>query len=252
MRKQIVAGNWKMNNDLEASKSLAKKVVKKLKKKSLKNTRVIIAPTFVSLQKIAKRAKGSKVEVAAQNMHQAKSGAYTGEVSAEMLTSVGVNLVILGHSERREYFGETDAILAEKVNAALVNKLEVIFCFGEVLDDRKSNNHFKVVESQIKNALFHLDTSAWKNIVLAYEPVWAIGTGETASPEQAQEMHAFIRKIVAEKYNSDVAENVSILYGGSVKPSNAKEIFSKEDVDGGLIGGAALNADDFVALVNSF
>ena len=252
MRKQIVAGNWKMNNDLDASKSLTKKVIKKLKKKSLNKTRVIVAPTFVSLQKVAGRAKGSKVEVAAQNMHQAKSGAYTGEVSAEMLKSVGVNLVILGHSERREYFGETDAILAEKVNAALENKLEVIFCFGEVLEDRKSDNHFKVVESQIKNGLFHLEASAWKNIVLAYEPVWAIGTGETASPEQAQEMHAFIRKIVTEKYNQEVAENVSILYGGSVKPANAKEIFSKEDVDGGLIGGAALNVDDFIALVNSF
>lgn len=252
MRKQIVAGNWKMNNDLDASKSLVKNVIKKLKKKSLKNTRVIVAPTFVNLQKVASKSKKTKVEVAAQNMHQARSGAFTGEVSAEMLKSVGVKIVILGHSERREYFGETDAILAEKVNAALENKLEVIFCFGEVLEDRKLDNHFKVVESQIKNGLFHLEASAWKNIVLAYEPVWAIGTGETASPEQAQEMHAFIRKIVTDKYNSDVSENVSILYGGSVKPSNAKEIFSKEDVDGGLIGGAALNADDFVALVNSF
>ncbi|MFK5958624.1 MAG: triose-phosphate isomerase [Lutibacter sp.] len=252
MRKQIVAGNWKMNNDLDASKSLAKKIIKKLKKKSFKNTRVIVAPTFVSLQKVASKAKGTKVEVAAQNMHQAKSGAYTGEVSAEMLKSVGVNIVILGHSERREYFGETDTILAEKVNAALENKLEVIFCFGEVLEDRKSDNHFNVVESQIKNGLFHLDASAWKNIVLAYEPVWAIGTGETASPEQAQEMHAFIRKIVTDKYNQEVAAEVSILYGGSVKPANAKEIFSKEDVDGGLIGGAALNAEDFIALVKSF
>lgn len=241
-----------MNNDLDASKSLVKKVIKRLKKKSLKNTRVIVAPTFVSLQKVADKAKGTKVEVAAQNMHQAKSGAFTGEISAEMLKSVGVNIVILGHSERREYFGETDAILAEKVDAALANKLEVIFCFGEVLEDRKSENHFKVVESQIKNGLFHLDASAWENIILAYEPVWAIGTGETASPEQAQEMHAFIRKIIADKYNQEVADNVSILYGGSVKPSNAKEIFSKEDVDGGLIGGAALNADDFISLVTSF
>jgi len=252
MRKQIVAGNWKMNNDLDASKSLVKRIIKKLKKKSLKNTRVIVAPTFVSLQKVASKAKGTKVEVAAQNMHQAKSGAFTGEISAEMLKSVGVKIVILGHSERREYFGETDAILAEKVNAALENKLEVIFCFGEVLEDRKGNKHFDVVESQIKNGLFHLEASAWDSIILAYEPVWAIGTGETASPEQAQEMHAFIRKIVADKYNQEVADNVSILYGGSVKPSNAKEIFSKEDVDGGLIGGAALNADDFIELVSAF
>ncbi|NQV77499.1 MAG: triose-phosphate isomerase [Lutibacter sp.] len=252
MRKQIVAGNWKMNNDLDASKSLVKKVIKQLKKESLKNTRVIVAPTFVSLQKVASKTKGTKVEVAAQNMHQAKNGAFTGEISAEMLKSVGVKIVILGHSERREYFGETAAILAEKVNAALENKLEVIFCFGEVLEDRKANNHFKVVESQIKNGLFHLEASAWDTIILAYEPVWAIGTGETASPEQAQEMHAFIRKIVADKYNQEVADNVSILYGGSVKPSNAKEIFSKQDVDGGLIGGAALNAEDFISLVTSF
>jgi len=252
MRKQIVAGNWKMNKNIQESTQLANEVVLKVKGLTLKNTRVIVAPTFVNLSEVVKATKESAVEVAAQNMHQAKSGAFTGEISAEMLISLGLKTVILGHSERREYFGETDAILAEKVNAALENSLEIIFCFGEVLEDRKSNNHFNVVESQIKNGLFHLEASAWKNIVLAYEPVWAIGTGETASPEQAQEMHAFIRKIVADKYNANVAENVSILYGGSVKPSNAKEIFSKEDVDGGLIGGAALNAEDFVALVKSF
>lgn len=252
MRKQIVAGNWKMNKNVQESIKLANEVVSNVKELALNNTRVIVTPTFVNLSSVVKATEGSAVEVAAQNMHQAKSGAFTGEISAEMLTSLGIKTVILGHSERREYFGETDAILAEKVNAALENNLEVIFCFGEVLEDRKSGNHFNVVESQIKNGLFHLDASAWKNIVLAYEPVWAIGTGETASPEQAQEMHAFIRKIVADKYTKEVAENVSILYGGSVKPSNAKEIFSKQDVDGGLIGGAALNANDFVALVKSF
>ncbi len=199
-----------------------------------------------------KRSKKSKLEVAAQNMHQATNGAFTGEISAEMLKSIGVKTVILGHSERRAYFGETDALLAEKVDAALANKLEVIFCFGEELADRKSGNHEAVVESQIKNALFHLGADAYKKIVLAYEPVWAIGTGETASPEQAQDMHAFIRKTLADKYGNDVADSVSILYGGSVKPANAKEIFSKPDVDGGLIGGAALNADDFFAIVNAF
>ncbi len=252
MRKQIVAGNWKMNNDLEASKSLVKKIAKGLKKEKLKNTRVIVAPTFVSLAKVANKAKGTKVEVAAQNMHFEKSGAFTGEVSAEMLKSVGVKIVILGHSERREYFGETDAMLAKKVDAALANKMEIIFCFGEVLEDRKSNKHFDIVESQIRNGLFHLEASAWDSIILAYEPVWAIGTGETASPDQAQEMHAFIRKIVADEFNDDIAENVSILYGGSVNPGNAKEIFSKEDVDGGLIGGAALNAENFITLAKSF
>ncbi|HKJ06093.1 MAG TPA: triose-phosphate isomerase, partial [Flavobacteriaceae bacterium] len=202
-------------------------------------------------EKVAKKAKKSSVEVAAQNMHFETSGAFTGEVSAEMLLSVDVDIVILGHSERREYFNETDTLLAKKVDKALASEMEVIFCFGEVLEDRKSNKHFDVVESQIKNALFHLDAKQWKNIVLAYEPVWAIGTGETASPEQAQEMHAFIRKIVSEKYSSEVAENISILYGGSVKPNNAKEIFSKEDVDGGLIGGAALNATDFEAIIDA-
>ena len=252
MRKQIVAGNWKMNNDLKASKKLAKQVAKKVKKAKVKDTKVIIAPTFVNLERVAKATKKSKVKVAAQNMHFEANGAYTGEVSAEMLKSIGVKTVILGHSERREYFGETDEMLAKKVNTALANKMNVIFCFGEVLEDRKSGNHEKVVESQIKNALFHLEADAFKNIVLAYEPVWAIGTGETASPEQAQEMHAFIRKTLTDKYGSEVAEEVSILYGGSCKPGNAQEIFSKKDVDGGLIGGAALNADDFLAIITAF
>lgn len=185
-------------------------------------------------------------------MHFAESGAYTGEVSAPMLKSIGIQTVILGHSERRTYFNETDDMLAKKVDAALKNEMRVIFCFGEELADRKANNHETVVESQIKNALFHLPASAFKNIVLAYEPVWAIGTGETASPEQAQDMHAFIRKTLKNTYGDDLANSVSILYGGSVKPNNAKEIFSKPDVDGGLIGGASLNAEDFFAIVNAF
>ncbi|MCF7568503.1 triose-phosphate isomerase [Sabulilitoribacter arenilitoris] len=252
MRKQIVAGNWKMNNGLAESKKLAKQVAKKVKKAKIKNANVIIAPTFVSLAGAVKATKKSKVKVAAQNMHFEENGAFTGEISAKMLKSVGVKTVILGHSERREYFGETDALLAKKVDAALANKMKVIFCFGEVLADRKSSNQEAVVENQIKNALFHLEASAFKNIVLAYEPVWAIGTGETASPEQAQDMHAFIRKTLADKYGDEVANSVSILYGGSCKPTNAKEIFSKPDVDGGLIGGAALNADDFFAIVNAF
>lgn len=251
MRSKIVAGNWKMNNDLAASNALANGLVEGLKGKTLNNTRVVVAPTFVNLTAVKQATEGSVVEVAAQNMHQAKSGAFTGEISGEMLTSIGLESVILGHSERREYFGESDALLAEKVNAALANNLEVIFCFGEVLEDRKSGNHFAVVESQISNALFALEASAWKNIVLAYEPVWAIGTGETASADQAQEMHAFIRKIVADKYDAALAEEVSILYGGSCKPGNAKEIFSKEDVDGGLIGGAALQAADFIAIIEA-
>jgi triosephosphate isomerase len=251
MRKKIVAGNWKMNNDKDQSKKLIKEIAKSIKRLSLKDTRVIVAPTFVNLSSSIKRAKKSKIEVVAQNMHQAKNGAYTGEISADMLKNVGIKTVILGHSERRSYFGETDAILAEKVNAVLENKLETIFCFGELLEDRKSGNHFSIVESQLTKGLFHLGASSWKNIVLAYEPVWAIGTGETASPEQAQEMHAFIRSIIEKKYDEAVADNVSILYGGSVKPANAEEIFSKPDVDGGLIGGAALKAEDFTAIIKA-
>ncbi|MEN8125159.1 MAG: triose-phosphate isomerase [Bacteroidota bacterium] len=251
MRSKIVAGNWKMNKTYGETKTLVKELKDAVKGLKLKNTRVIIAPPFTNLQKASKSTKDSRIEVAAQNMHQAENGAYTGEISAGMIKSIHVKTVILGHSERREYFGETNELLAQKVDNALKNDLEVIFCFGEVLEDRKNGNHFKVVEEQIKKALFHLTSDDWKKIVLAYEPVWAIGTGETASPEQAQEMHAFIRELVAERYISDVAEEVSILYGGSVKPANAKEIFSKEDVDGGLIGGAALNAKDFVALIKA-
>jgi triosephosphate isomerase (TIM) len=182
-------------------------------------------------------------------MHQAEGGAFTGEISADMLKSIGVNIVIIGHSERRAYFNETDALLANKVETALKHDMTVIFCFGEELKDRTTNSHFNIVEAQLRDGLFNLPESAWANIILAYEPVWAIGTGETASPEQAQEMHQFIRETIRNQYGSDIAEDVSILYGGSVKPDNAKEIFSKPDVDGGLIGGAALKSDDFAAIV---
>ncbi|MGJ8593956.1 MAG: triose-phosphate isomerase [Aquaticitalea sp.] len=249
MRKQIVAGNWKMNNDLAQTETL----ITELKMQNQpQDVEVMLAPSFTNLWQSFNSLKDYPIEVIAQNMHFAESGAYTGEVSASMLKSIGMKTVILGHSERRAYFNETDEMLAKKVDAALENEMRVIFCFGEELKDRKSGNHESVVESQIKNALFHLDGSALEHIILAYEPVWAIGTGETASPEQAQDMHAFIRKIVADKYGEDIANNVSILYGGSVKPSNAKEIFSKPDVDGGLIGGASLQAEDFFAIVNAF
>ena len=250
MRKNIVAGNWKMNNNISETKELVEGLKAALKSITTE-ARVIVSPTYVNLTTAIASASGSSIEVVAQNMHQAKSGAYTGEISGEMLTSIGIKSVILGHSERRTYFGEDDALLTEKVNAALENGLEAIFCFGELLVDRKSGNHFNVVESQLKNALFHLNANAWKSIVLAYEPVWAIGTGETASPEQAQEMHGFIRNLIKDTYGDDVANNVSILYGGSVKPSNAQEIFSKEDVDGGLIGGASLNVEDFTAIIKA-
>lgn len=248
MRTKIVAGNWKMNKNLQQTEELLAELSAKLPDT---DADVIVAPTFVNLQAAKQALQDSKIQVAAQNMHFAESGAYTGEISADMLLGLDVDIVILGHSERRAYFGEDDALLAKKVKTAVEKGLKVIFCFGEELDDRKSGNHFSVVESQLKNALFELKASAWSNIVLAYEPVWAIGTGETASPEQAQEMHAFIRKTIADGFNASIAEDVSILYGGSVKPGNAKEIFSKPDVDGGLIGGASLVAKDFTDIIKA-
>lgn len=249
MRKQIVAGNWKMNNDYVDSEILVSKLLVQHKQS---DTEVIIAPPFTNLLASINALKGSSIKVAAQNMHFAESGAYTGEVSAAMLKSIGVETVILGHSERRAYFNESDDLLAKKVDTALAHEMRVIFCFGEELKDRKSGNENSVVESQIKKALFHLPEAAWSQIVLAYEPVWAIGTGETATPDQAQDMHAFIRKTLANAYAQSLADSVSILYGGSVKSSNAEEIFSKTDVDGGLIGGAALDAEHFTAIVNAF
>ena len=240
-----------MNNNLEETKDLVNGIKDAITNLSLENTRVIISPSYVSLASALELSKGSKIEVAAQNMHQSKNGAFTGEVSADMLQSVGVKTVLIGHSERREYFNETDEILAEKLDTVLANNLEAIFCFGEKLEERKKDDHLLEVGNQLRNALFHLKASDFKNIILAYEPVWAIGTGETASPEQAQEMHAFVRNIISKKFGAEVGENVSILYGGSVKPANAKEIFSKNDVDGGLIGGASLNETDFTAIIKA-
>ena len=250
MRKNIVAGNWKMNNDLAQTQELIADLKKQVSADPAAT--IMVAPTYTNLYPAFEALKDTPITVAAQNMHQNASGAYTGEISAAMLKSVGVETVILGHSERRAYFKESNELLAEKVNTALENDMTVIFCFGEELEDRKADKHFDLVESQLKESLYHLSKESWKNIILAYEPVWAIGTGETASPEQAQEMHAFIRKSVADAYGNEIAEEVSILYGGSCKPGNAKEIFANKDVDGGLIGGASLKAEDFLAIVNSF
>ncbi|NNF30350.1 MAG: triose-phosphate isomerase [Flavobacteriaceae bacterium] len=249
MRKQIVAGNWKMNCDLAETDAL----LNDLKKQSIPDsTHVMVAPTYTNLQSAVRSLEDSSITVAAQNMHQSESGAFTGEISAAMLQSIGVDHVILGHSERRAYFGETNELLAEKVTTALNHNMKVIFCFGEELVDRQHGREFDVVKDQLKYGLFHVSESDWQHIILAYEPVWAIGTGETASPEQAQEMHAFIRKTLAENYSPSIAEEVSILYGGSVKPGNASEIFGKADVDGGLIGGASLDAESFTAIFNAF
>tara|TARA_B110000881_G_scaffold148342_1_gene131398 strand:+ start:769 stop:1521 length:753 start_codon:yes stop_codon:yes gene_type:complete len=248
-RKKIVAGNWKMNNALNETNSLIKDL---LKESNNANCQVMIAPSFISLQSSVVMLSDSNIEVVSQTMHHENNGAYTGEISAKMLSSIGIKTTILGHSERREYFKETHDMLKLKVNKALENSINIIFCFGEELKDRKSENHFSVISNQISESLFHLKESDWANIILAYEPVWAIGTGETASSDQVQEMHNFIRNFVAKKYNNELAESVSILYGGSVKPGNAHEIFSMQDVDGGLIGGASLNSKDFFSIVNSF
>jgi len=249
MRKKIVAGNWKMHKNSEQTEDLLNELIAKIPTDT--KAQIIVAPTFINLASAVDHLEFTSIDVAAQNVHQAESGAFTGEISADMLKSVGVNIVILGHSERRAIFSETDALIANKVNTALKHDMTVVFCFGEELKDRQSENHFNVVENQLRDGLFHIESKDWESIVLAYEPVWAIGTGETASPDQAQEMHGFIRETVRKAFGSDIAEDVSILYGGSVKPDNAKEIFSKPDVDGGLIGGAALQSDDFVAIINA-
>lgn len=238
-----------MNNDLAETEMF---LVDLKKQVFPENVVLMLAPPFTSLNHAFKSLREHNVEIAAQNMHQSNEGAFTGEISAKMLKSVGAKTVILGHSERRAIFNEDNAVLAEKVNTALDNEMTVIFCIGEELEDRKKENHFQLVKSQLEEGLFHVSNDSWENIIIAYEPVWAIGTGETASPEQAQEMHKFIRKTIAENYSKVIAEKVSILYGGSVKPDNAAEIFGQDDVDGGLIGGASLEVDSFMKIVNSF
>ena len=252
-RKKIVAGNWKMNKDYQAGLELISEAVYMIKDELHKEVTTIFATPFIHLSSVHKLMNAEQnFHVAAQNCHHEKSGAYTGEVSAEMLKSVGVSYVIIGHSERREYQKEDNAMLAKKVNIALENNLIPIFCIGEKLEERESNQHFKTVQTQLEESLFHLTEAQVKSIVLAYEPVWAIGTGKTASPEQAQEMHAFIRGIIAGKYSTETAESISILYGGSCNPSNAKVLFSQKDIDGGLIGGASLKSRDFTDIHIAF
>ena len=248
MRKKIVAGNWKMNNDLNQTISLINELNKI---DSYNDVSVMISPAFPFLKTAIELVKNSNIEVISQNVHQKEKGAFTGEISVDMLKSIGINKTIIGHSERRAYFNENDTVLFEKVKLALSNDMDIIFCFGEELFDRKSNNQFQVVMNQLQSTVLKLDKHLWSKIVLAYEPVWAIGTGETATPEEAQEMHEFIRKCILESYDKTISENVTILYGGSVKPSNANEIFSKKDVDGGLIGGGSLNAKDFQLIIKA-
>ena len=251
MRKKIVAGNWKMNTTVPEGIALAKAVVEKSAEVPA-DVKLIIATPFTHLFPIAEVVKGTVVSLSAENCADKEKGAYTGEVSAAMLASVGCEYTILGHSERRQYYGETDAKLVEKTKLALANGLKVILCVGENLDEREAGKHFDVCETQIKNVLYNFSAEDMKDIVIAYEPVWAIGTGKTATSEQAEEIHAFIRKVVADKFGAEVAEDTTILYGGSCKPSNARELFAMKDIDGGLIGGAALKADDFIQIAQSY
>lgn len=250
MRKKIVAGNWKMNTTLQEGVALAQEVNNALKNASPKCDVVICVP-FTHLASV-KNVIDANLGLGAENCADHKSGAYTGETSAAMVASTGANYVILGHSERRQYYGETSETLKEKVALAFENNLTPIFCIGEVLEERENGTYFDVVKSQIEDALFHLSAEDFGKIVLAYEPVWAIGTGKTATDDQAEEMHAFIRNTIAAKYGEDVAGNTSILYGGSCKPSNAQALFAKPNVDGGLIGGAALDAESFMGIVTAF
>ena len=251
MRKKIVAGNWKMNKTLQEGLSLSKDLKELLDNKTI-NCEVVIGTPYIHLSEVAKAVEGSKIQVAAQNCANKESGAYTGEISVSMIASTGANHVILGHSERRAYYNETPELLKEKVVLALSENLTPIFCFGEVLDERESGKHFEVVAAQLKDSLFDLSKEDFAKIVIAYEPVWAIGTGKTASAAQAQEMHAFIRQTLTDKFGKEIADNTSILYGGSCNAGNAKELFSNPDVDGGLIGGASLEADKFLPIIEAF
>lgn len=245
----FIAGNWKMNTDLKGARDLARGVVEAVGDPD--GVRVAMCPPYISLGAVAEAVDGSPVEVGAQNMHEEDSGAFTGEIAATMLQSVGCTYVILGHSERRQYFGETDAGVNAKVKQALENGLTPIVCVGETLEQRRAGEEENVVRTQVEGALEGVELDDADALVLAYEPVWAIGTGETATPDQAQSMHAFIRSVLGEQYGEALAEDVHILYGGSMKPHNALELLSEEDVDGGLIGGASLKADDFAAIIDA-
>lgn len=251
MRKKIVAANWKMNVTLDEGKNLVNGILAGMPSLS-DNKEVVIAPTFIHIAQTAAQLQGTAhVYVGAQNCYTETAGAYTGEISAPILKSAGVEYVIIGHSERREYFSETSAMLAKKVDQALANGLKVIFCCGEPLAIRDADTQNEYVGQQINEGIFHLSADAMKNVVIAYEPIWAIGTGRTASTQQAQDMHAYIRSVLVGKYGADVAAATSILYGGSCKPSNAAELFACADVDGGLIGGASLKADEFLGIITA-
>ena len=249
MRKKVIAGNWKMNMNLHQSQKLVSEIINGLGKDN--KVEVIVCPPFTSLSEVNSLLKGTQVKLGAQNMYYEESGAYTAEISADMLKSVGCEYVILGHSERRVIFNESDELINKKIKFAIAKGIKPIFCIGELLEQRESGDTMKVVSSQIEKGLEGITPEQMKNIIIAYEPVWAIGTGKTATPEQAQEVHSFIRELVAKKYSSSVAENIVIQYGGSVKPDNAGELLSQNDIDGALVGGACLKADSFLSIIAS-
>lgn len=251
MRKNIVAGNWKMNEDFSGAQQLMTQLLSYAKENN-SNCEIYIAPPSLYTLMAKNMFEDSKIEVYTQDISEYESGAYTGEISAEMVKSIGANGSIIGHSERRQYHGETDSHCNRKVKLALDKGLTPIYCNGETLEQRKAEQHLEVVKKQTETALFTLSAEEIKKVVIAYEPVWAIGTGETATPEQAQEIHNYIRTLIANKYGQGIADEVSILYGGSVKPDNAKEIFSQPDIDGGLIGGASLKVEDFSKIIEAF
>jgi len=253
MRRKIVAGNWKMNLDYQQGISLFSEIINMVKDEVRGDQHVVVCSPFIHLHAISQLAKGHpRVSTGAQNCYAEAAGAYTGEISAAQVTSTGATYVILGHSERRIYFGEDGYLLSKKVDLALKSGLSPIFCVGETLEERESDQYFDVIRQQLEAGVFHFSNEAFKNIILAYEPVWAIGTGLTASPQQAQEVHAFIRNEIAAHYNQEVADSTSVLYGGSCNPGNAPDLFSQADIDGGLIGGASLKSRDFVEIVKVY
>ncbi len=251
MRKKVIAGNWKMNKTLEEGLSLASEVANMAKDEVPADVNLVMCIPYISLASVSK-VINDNVALGAQNVYQKESGAFTGEISAPMLKSVGVKYVIIGHSERREYFAETNQQLADKINISLANGLTPLFCCGETLAQREAGIHINFVNTQLTESLFHLSPEDFKKVVIAYEPIWAIGTGVTASDEQAQEMHAKIREHLASKYGAAVADEISILYGGSMKPDNAKGLLACKDIDGGLIGGASLKSRDFIDIAKSY
>ncbi|MFA6260995.1 MAG: triose-phosphate isomerase [Bacteroidia bacterium] len=250
MRKKIIAGNWKMNKSFDEAMALTSEVVNMIQTEYQGSAETVLIPPFVYVNAVSRMLSGS-VSSGAQNCSNHPAGAYTGEVSASMIKSCGAKYVIIGHSERRQFFGEHNAWLAQKVDAALAHGLLPLYCCGETLEERESNNHFAVLKAQVSEGLFHLTDELMSKVVVAYEPVWAIGTGKTASTAQAQEVHAFIRNLISEKYNAAVADSITIQYGGSVKPDNAAELFAAPDIDGALVGGAALQSRSFVDIVKA-